>query len=324
MFRKLQTPMSCTYSVKGNSLMEPCSGRGICLKGTCLCEIRYSGDECNDYNIPYHASVSSVFYFVAALSIIQLFICCKSEYKRLKQPSLLQAIRITTQKLLYFVVFIAASLRGAYFTTPEGLQPKWVLSAYYPLLLTCSSLVTCSWAEIFHLRNIRAKQFLSKSFLGFLAFNILPYSLFGAEILSTHVSNKTDLYASVFSGCYAFLLLIVLIFFLIYGVEVFFKIRGEFLYDCNVYQANRTLKSSRKQNAKDINMVQVSHARFGLLSQAGIMVIIVVFLASDSFGNFWKSKVDITTRNWHHFRYETLHYLSGSKSNGIFSSRPQN
>lgn len=62
--------------------------------------------------------VSSIFYFVAAISIIQLALCCVAEYYRLKQPSLLSAFRLTTQKLLYFVIFIAALLRGAYFTTP--------------------------------------------------------------------------------------------------------------------------------------------------------------------------------------------------------------
>lgn len=118
----------------------PCSGRGECQNGTCLCEIRYAGDECSGFNLPYHAGklldgnacsvnlnfiffvlvigVSSVFYFVALVSIIQLLICIVAEYQRLKQPSLLRACRITTQKLLYFVVFIAATLRGAYFTTP--------------------------------------------------------------------------------------------------------------------------------------------------------------------------------------------------------------
>lgn len=34
---------------------SPCSGRGDCLNGTCLCEIRYSGDECTGFNLPYHA-----------------------------------------------------------------------------------------------------------------------------------------------------------------------------------------------------------------------------------------------------------------------------
>lgn len=75
--------------------------------------------------------VSSVFYFVAALSIVQLLICCAAEYQRLKQPSLLKALRLTTQKLLYFVVFIAALLRGAYFTTP--------VSAFHSLSLANAS-----------------------------------------------------------------------------------------------------------------------------------------------------------------------------------------
>lgn len=123
----------------------PCSGRGDCLNGTCLCEIRYAGDECSGFNLPYHAGknlnffllalvqleyesitcltgVSSVFYFVALVSIIQLLICIVAEYQRLKQPSFLRACRISTQKLLYFVVFIAATLRGAYFTTPVRLN----------------------------------------------------------------------------------------------------------------------------------------------------------------------------------------------------------
>lgn len=143
--------------------------------------------------------------------------------------------------------------------------------------------------QIFHLRNIRATHFLSKSFLGFLAFNILPYSLFGAEILSIRVNRDRTLYSSFFSGCYAFLLLIVLIFFLIYGVEVFFKIRGQF-----IYEFNGTVNVECKQK---IDSVQVNHARFGLLSQAAMMIIIVGFLASETLGNFWKAKVPVSSRN---------------------------
>jgi von Hippel-Lindau disease tumor supressor len=129
-----------------------------------------------------------VFYVVALISLVQLLICCFAEYKRLKQPSFLKAFRITTQKFLYFVVFIASLLRAAYFcfTQPESAQPAWtyyLMSAYYPLLMTCASLIVCFWAETFHLRDIRyERQFLSKSLLGFLAFNLLPYSLFGAEV----------------------------------------------------------------------------------------------------------------------------------------------
>lgn len=98
------------------SAATTCSGRGECNNGTCICEIRYSGDECSLLNLPYHASVSSIFYVVALFSLIQLILCIIAEFNRLKQPSLIKACRITTQKLLYFVVCIAASLRGAYFT----------------------------------------------------------------------------------------------------------------------------------------------------------------------------------------------------------------
>lgn len=149
-----------------------CSGRGDCVNNTCVCDIRYAGNECDIFNLPYYAGISTVFYVVALVSVIQLLICIVAEYQRLKQPSVLRACRITTQKLLYFMVFVAASLRGAYFTTPVSkrnptsigsfdfinllafqldLQPQWavtLMSAYYPLLMTCASLIVCMWAEV--------------------------------------------------------------------------------------------------------------------------------------------------------------------------------
>lgn len=210
---------------------DTCSGRGDCLNGTCLCEIRYSGHACTGINFPYHAGVSSIFYVVALVSVVQLLVCIIAEYQRLKQPSWLRACRLTTQKLLYFFVFVAALVRGAYFTTPDISQPAWatsLLSAYYPLMMTCASLVVCLWAEVFHLRDIRweKSQFLSKSFLGFLAFNLFPYSLLTAEVLFSQLfSADRKTFSHIFNGCYAVLLLVVVIFFLIYGVEVFFKVR---------------------------------------------------------------------------------------------------
>lgn len=116
--------MGCSSVGLGGNSVPPgnkaadCSGRGECLNGTCLCEIRYSGEECSGFNLPYHAGISSVFYFVALISLIQLMICIAAEYQRLKQPTFLKACRMTAQKLLYFVIFIASLLRGAYFTTP--------------------------------------------------------------------------------------------------------------------------------------------------------------------------------------------------------------
>ncbi|XP_058450085.1 uncharacterized protein LOC131429767 [Malaya genurostris] len=294
MVTRFERLMGCSSIPIGETPPEDetqCSGRGDCLNGTCLCEIRYSGDECSGFNLPYHASISSVFYFVAFISMVQLMICIIAEYQRLKQPSFLRACRLTTQKLLYFFVFIASVLRGAYFTTPAILQPAWVtylMSAYYPLVMTCASLVVCLWAEIFHLRDIRweRSQFLSKSFLGFLAFNLLPYSLFLAEIAYSHLFSGRSTH--FFNGCYAALLLIVVIFFLIYGVEVFFKVRGGFVYDFGA-----------APSSENVNASQLHQSRFGLLSQAIMLIVIIGFLTSETLGDFWKKKVPVYSRNWH-------------------------
>lgn len=69
-----------------------------------------------------------------------------------------------------------------------------LLSAYYPLLLSGSSLIVCFWAEVFHLRDIRwdKPQFLSKSFLAFVVFNIMTYSLLLAEFIMAQTYSQED------------------------------------------------------------------------------------------------------------------------------------
>lgn len=48
--------MGCSTEL-GISRNDICSGRGECTpNGTCLCEIRYTGSECVDFNNTYHAS----------------------------------------------------------------------------------------------------------------------------------------------------------------------------------------------------------------------------------------------------------------------------
>lgn len=138
--------------------------------------------------------------------------------------------------------------------------------------------------QIFHLRDIRweKSQFLSKSFLGFVAFNFFLYSLFGIEVFSSLINSERRDYAHIFNGCYAVLLLIVVIFFLIYGVEVFFKLRGGFVYD----QSGKILGPSEAI----VNASQLHQSRFGLLSQAIMLIVIVGFLTSETLGDFWKAK----------------------------------
>lgn len=67
-------------------------------------------------------------------------------------------------------------------------------SAYYPLLLSGSSLIVCFWAELFHLRNVRCDkpQFLSKSLFGFALFNVITYSLLLAEFIIAQINTETD------------------------------------------------------------------------------------------------------------------------------------
>lgn len=108
----------------GGSCMDDCSGRGECHNGTCLCEIRFAGEYCDGPNVPYHTGIGGVFLLVALVCAVQLLMCIISEYQRLKAPTFLRACKITNQKLLYFVAFLASLIRGAYFLSPVCIKLK--------------------------------------------------------------------------------------------------------------------------------------------------------------------------------------------------------
>ncbi|KAL1115273.1 hypothetical protein AAG570_007304 [Ranatra chinensis] len=304
---------------------ENCSGHGECLNGTCFCEIQFIGEECRTTNTSYFAAFATIFFLVALVCLVQLVVCIAAEWQRLKAPTFLRACRITTQKVLYFVVFLASVIRGAYFTSPTAFKEGWsrsLLSAYYPLLLSGSSLIVCFWAEIFHLRDLRweHRQFLSKSFLAFVTFNIISYSLLVAEFLTSHffktAPENESFYSDIFNGCYAVLLFIVVIFFLIYGIEVFFKVRGGFLLDEGA--PTRPIAEEARQlfnfdandvqpvAAKSVDTSQLHQSRLGLLSQALMLTSVVAFLCSETLGHFWKSKVPIYSRNWHNLVFRVV------------------
>ncbi|XP_028179208.1 uncharacterized protein LOC114366518 isoform X3 [Ostrinia furnacalis] len=322
-------------AARGAGCTLGCSGRGDCLNGTCLCEIRYAGDQCAAPNFSYHACIGGIFLVVAFICAVQLTICVVAEYRRLKAPTFLRACKVTTQKMLYFVAFLASLIRGAYFVSPSAFQEGWatsLLSAYYPLLMSGSSLIVCFWAEVFHLRDIRWERprFISKTFLAFVTFNVISYSLLAAEVLTTNFADtsaeKKSFYQHVFNGFYAVLLFVVVIFFLIYGVEVYFKLRGEFLKEtkvCTVIsprpgpstadegdEARDTLVTKQgvqtdladnngSVDPRSVNQSQLHQSRLGLLSQALMLILIAGFLASETLGEFWKTKVPVVSRNWH-------------------------
>ena len=89
------------------------------LKAVQCCEqVQFEGVRCSEPNVGYHVGFASVFLLVALTSLIQLLICIHAEYSRMKTPSILKACRITNQKFLYILVFLAALLRGLYFAYP--------------------------------------------------------------------------------------------------------------------------------------------------------------------------------------------------------------
>lgn len=304
------------------SCADNCSGHGECFNGTCFCEIQFVGDECRSTNTSYFAVFATIFYLVALICFVQLVMSIIAEWQRMKSPSILKACRITTQKLLYFVVFLASAIRGAYFTSPEAFDEGWshgILSAYYPLLLSGSSLIVCFWAEIFHLTDLRWKQrqFLSKSFLGFVTFNVISYSLLFAELTAVNfLSSEPQLKGYcilIFNTCYAVLLFIVVVFFLIYGVEVFFKVRGGFLIEECLYsgrsdETRRLFRDGHGQlflSTNSVNTSQLHQSRFGLLSQAVMMIAIILYLSSGIIGEYLQIKFPVHKRNWMNLVFRT-------------------
>lgn len=319
-----------------------CSGHGECQNGSCYCQIQFEGDECKRINFSYHVAFSSIFFLLALTSLIQLVMCIHAEYLRMKKnASILRACRVTTQKFLYFLVFLASVLRGAYFAAPT-IGSEWsisLMSAYYPVVLTGASLIVCFWAEVFHLQEIRWERprFLSKSFLGFVTFNVISYSLLIAELVLIWFGQEhLHFYTHIFNGCYAVLMFIVVIFFLVYGVEVFFKVRGGFtvakvpaiittrrqedrkkgtddhqetghlLSTNNASKANLHASGSMSAENQAVNSSQLHQSRLGLLSQALMLMITTGFLFAETLEEFWKTKVNLTSRNTHDIVFRTI------------------
>lgn len=108
------------------------------------------------------------------------------------------------------------------------------------------------------------------------------------------------------------LLFIVVIFFLIYGVEVYFKVRGGFLENTGAVRIAGGAGSSGSGGAgtsfgagdcgisgsqedvpqrHPVNASQLHQSRVGLVSQALMLITISGFLCSETLSEFWKTKV---------------------------------
>lgn len=286
-------------SKESTSCSNNCSGHGECLNNSCFCEVEFTGSSCDNPNISYYVAFSTIFFILCVISFIQLILCINSEFKREKPRSLVKALRITTQKALYFFIFIATAIRGFYFQSSFNESLRWasdLKSAYYPLLLSGSSLIVCLWAEVFHLNDLSTERpgFLSKSFCGFILFNVITYSLFIAELilikyLDANSLEKT-LFSNIFNSIYAAFMLIVVVFFLIYGIEVYVKVRGAFIKD-------ESLVSDKSQ---------LHQSRLGFISQAILLTFTVFFILSDVLGSFWKAKVPVVSRNTYQIMFQIV------------------
>ncbi|XP_014777319.1 uncharacterized protein LOC106874178 [Octopus bimaculoides] len=267
-----------------------CSGHGICNDGKCLCLVQFRGGSCKEDNKEYYLAFGSLFVVLAVVCLVQLCICIWSQYIREQKQSLWSAFKITTQKMLYALTLCATAIRAIYFFTKFQLQlPDQMFSnlwcAYYPLLLTGFTLIVCYWAEAFHLNNLPVEQprFLSKSFVGFIVFNVFIYMLFGARFFLTDIINnqkQADMINKIFDAFFAFLMFLVVVFFLIYGVEVYFKVRGAFA-----------------QSESNVNQRQLHMSRLGLVIQALLQLITALFLLSDVLKEFWRDKLPVLSQN---------------------------
>ncbi|KAJ6220680.1 hypothetical protein RDWZM_006492 [Blomia tropicalis] len=290
-----------------NTCKSNCSGHGDCFNGTCFCEVEYSGGTCNDPNFKYYVSFSTVYYMICVVSFIQLMLCINSEIARQKPRNILRAFQISTQKALYFFICLGTAIRGFYFSSPANSHIGWaesLMSAYYPIVMSGCGLVVCFWAEVFHLNvSVERSRFLSKSFNGFIIFNVVTYSLLLAELVLFVFADPSDsdrgLFLQVFHSIYAIFMLIVVIFFLIYGVEVYFKVRGAFIQNGI---------SLNLDDGSYADMSQLQQSRLGLISQAVLLLITIIFMFSDVFGWLWKDKVPVLSRNYHQVMFRVVEF----------------
>lgn len=230
------------------------------------------------------------FYLVCITSVIQLILCIRAQAKRPGKAHIAKAFRVTIQQLLYVFIIIATGSRALYFSVQEYIPETWknsLLSSYYPFIMSGYSLIICFWAEIFHIgeRHPKNSRFLTKSYVAFAIFNVVIHTLLFAQFISSKVFNielKGHL-TEIFDGLFAFLMLVVLIFFLIYGVEIFCKIRGKFI--------------AMTPDGAQINSNMVFQSRIGIIAQGLLQLATTFFLVINVVGSSWKKTTTIGDRN---------------------------
>eukprot|EP00118_Oscarella_pearsei_P006695 m.30729 g.30729 ORF g.30729 m.30729 type:complete len:530 (+) comp31382_c0_seq3:134-1723(+) len=240
------------------------SSRGVCVGGNCACFVQYRGGDCESLNLPYVISFGSLFCLISVISFSQLVLLSLSDYQKADKNKWSAAFKRTTAKILHLLTALATLTRGLYFILKDHVSNNWSLnlqSAYYPLLLCSVALVVCFWAEIYAKGScISESQFLHHSSMYYSVFCFLMLGIIGMEWLLNILLGKQAV-SWVFDGLWAGLILFVLIFFVVYGVLVFGKVKGAFV------------PLLHQTNAQQLCM-----SRVGVFSQATFQLLVVFLL----------------------------------------------
>nr|KAG5699964.1 hypothetical protein BaRGS_001783 [Batillaria attramentaria] len=276
-----------------------CSGHGTCQDGQCICLVQFSGGTCHDVNIGYYIAFGSIFVLLGFVALVQLVVCMRYEYVKEDKRSWRRACQVTVQKLLYVLVVFATAIRGAYFFTKLQLcddVASGLWSAYFPIIITGFSLIVCFWAEAFHISGSPTgeRQFLSKSTMFFIAFNVLQYLLLAAQLIVSETVKDPSAKALVLRVCnggFALLMIIVVVFFLIYGVEVYFKVHGAF-----------------RGSESGLDTWQLHMSRIGLVAQAALQLITALFLVADVTSDIWRDKLPVLSLNFYDIGFRVVEF----------------
>lgn len=274
-----------------------CSGKGVCLSGTCLCEVQYSGWSCNERNTGYFVTFGVFFYVTCVAAIVQLVLCMWSDFSRSRKKNTQYAFRPSIQKFIYLIVICATGSRAVYFTLGSLDKPiiaaafqDNLFSTFYTFVLSGMFLIICFWAETFHVAGLKLDRprFLTKSSVAFIVMNFVIYGMLLSQYIGNHLLNHNlkDKLNEVINGSFAILMLLSLVFFLIYGIEIFCKVEGAF-------------KPEQLDERKRINFnfYQLFVSRFGLIMQAGFLLTLTIFLMSEVLSKLWKEKLPVGERN---------------------------
>ncbi|XP_065845375.1 uncharacterized protein [Oscarella lobularis] len=244
------------------------SSRGLCVGGYCTCYVQYRGGSCEFPNLPYLVSFGVFFCLLSFVSFVQLVLAIYCDYKKAEKNKLGAAFRRTTGKILHLFTALSTLSRGLYFSLKDHVSSIWSLniqSIYYPFLLCSMALLVCFWAEIY-IKGTQS-QFLRYSSIYYNIFCLGVCGLLGLEWLINILTDEQNV-SWIFDSLWAGLILVVLIFFLVFGSLMFIKVKGAFV-----------------PLMAQINNQQLCMSTLGIVIQATFQFLLVLLLVFNLLGS---------------------------------------